>query len=33
LRKKKQEAAEKAAPPAGKATRTPKPAGKARKTR
>jgi hypothetical protein len=33
LRKKKQEAAEKAAPPPGKATRTPKPAGKARKTR
>jgi hypothetical protein len=33
LRKKKQEAAEKATPPVGKATRTPKPAGKARKTR
>jgi hypothetical protein len=34
LRKKKQEAAdEKAAPPPGKATRTTKTAGKARKTR
>ncbi|MBD0255122.1 MAG: hypothetical protein ICV83_05340 [Cytophagales bacterium] len=33
LRKKKQEADQKAAPPPGKATRTSKPAGKARKTR
>jgi hypothetical protein len=33
LRKKKQEAEQKASPPSPKATRTPKPAGKARKTR